>query len=553
MHIGTRRGSAHGGSSAGSAVREHGFRAAILRGVVTAIAFGLSGCVTLAPTDPYKDVPVTRPEGEQPVIGIASAPEASAALPAPASDVLTLEECTALALQNNPEILAAGLEVEAARAETRIKGAGRWPSVRLTGSYFHYQDDQRLTPPLSPGAATYYANDVLSTDIIVRMPLYAGGRIVNEFRAAELLAKAMDDTLARTREELVFNVASTYYGILAQKHVIQSLEFSRDTLDEHLGRVKQFIEAQKAARVDALRTEVRLADLEQQLLQEKTVLEIARRLLANLLGLDARRASGLALSDTLTVPASTPKLDDELKPAFQQRNDYAAALAALEAQAKRVDVARGEREPEVSLEASYGGRWGLGGSGEPSTQPSRSATFTSGAQAASSRSNTTPLPGGASITTTTSSTGSISTRISQSGVEPADNFEDVGKIGITVDIPIFEGGRIRAQIAKERAQLHAARQRLRKLELQIRLEVETAVLTVNSAGARVRVTQKSIAEAEESLRIERAKYDYGKGAIVDVLDAQAALLGAQTSYHRALADFNIATAQVQLATGDNRP
>jgi len=547
------RGAACCDKRTGSGVREHGLGQANFRGVVIAIAFGLSGCATLAPTEPYGNVPVTRSDGEQPIIGLALAPEASSARPPPTANVLTLEECTALALQNNPEILAAASDVDAARAEARIKGAGRWPSVHVTGSYFHYQDDQRLTPPLSPGGATYYTDDILSADVIVRMPLYAGGRIVNEFRAAKLLAQAADHTLARTREELVFNVASTYYGILAQKHVIQSLEFSRETLHEHLDRVEQLIEAQKAARVDALRTDVRLADIEQQLLQEKNVLEIAHRLLANLLGLDAGHASNLALSDTLTVPESARKLDDELKRAFERRNDYAAAVAALEAQAKRVDVARGEREPEVSLEASYGGRWGVGGSGEPTTQPSSSSTLTSGEQTTSSRSTTTPLASGAAITTTTSSTDSVSIRVSQVGVKPADDFEDVGRVGITVDIPIFEGGRIRAQIAKERAQLHADRQRLRRLELQIGLEVETAVLNVNSASERVSVTQKSIAEAEESLRIERAKYDYGKGAIVDVLDAQAALLGAQTSYHRALADFNIATAQVQLATGDNGP
>ena len=57
----------------------------------------------------------------------------------------------------------------------RIKSVGRWPSVRLTGSYFHYQDDQRLTAPLLPGGAVYYTNDILSVDVIVRMSLYAGG------------------------------------------------------------------------------------------------------------------------------------------------------------------------------------------------------------------------------------------------------------------------------------------------------------------------------------------------------------------------------------------
>src|SRR5690606_24798713 len=112
------------------------------------------------------------------------------------------------------------------------------------------------------------------------------------------------------------------------------------------------------------------------------------------------------------------------------------------------------------------------------------------------------------------------------------------------------GGRLRAQIARERARLTAAQQRVRKLEQDIRLQVETAVLNAISARERIRVTQKSVAEAEESLRIERQKYDLGKGAIVDVLDAQSALLNAQTNYYRALSDFHIAQAQIQLAAGD---
>jgi outer membrane protein TolC len=42
----------------------------------------------------------------------------------------------------------------------------------------------------------------------------------------------------------------------------------------------------------------------------------------------------------------------------------------------------------------------------------------------------------------------------------------------------------------------------------------------------------------------------GKGAIVDVLDAQDALLESQTSFYRALADYNIAVAQLHLAVGE---
>jgi outer membrane protein TolC len=66
----------------------------------------------------------------------------------------------------------------------------------------------------------------------------------------------------------------------------------------------------------------------------------------------------------------------------------------------------------------------------------------------------------------------------------------------------------------------------------------------------VLATGKSIDQAKESLEVERLKYEQGKGAIVDVLDAQSALLEAQTTYYRALADHQTARAQLRLARGE---
>ncbi len=528
-----------------------------------------TACTTLAPTSPYERAPV---QGVRRETGLLESPssfpgeDAKASRdatdispgPGPSPSVqkgpVTLQECIAVALRNSPELLAAEAEAGAAQAEKRVKGAARWPNVHVTGSYFHYQDTQRLGVPAPPGQPQYFADDIASADIVLRLPLYAGGRILNEFRAADLLAQAEEHIFNRSREETVFNVTSTYYNILAQERVINSLAFSKDTLVQHLARVENLVEAQKAARVDALRTDVRLADVEHQLLQETNTLDIQYRLLGNFMGLDDAVTGALEVAGLLDPVQDEQPLSPEeiVARAYEQRDDYAAALAELEAQARRVDIARGEREPEITLEAAYGGRWGIGGSGDPAAaQPSTAFTLSSGGQTSLSSSSTTPLPIGGSLTTTSSSTGSTSARITPPpATDAADSFEDVARVGVTVDVPIFEGGRLRAQIARERARLTAAQQRVRKLEQDIRLQVETAVLNVISARERIRVTQKSVAEAEESLRIERQKYDLGKGAIVDVLDAQSALLNAQTNYYRALSDFHIAQAQIQLAAGD---
>lgn len=503
-----------------------------------------SGCVALAPTEGYENFPQKTAE-----VKMSTSESVLPAEPASIEWPLDLAKCLEIALQNNPEVSAAGWDAKAAESDKQVKQAARWPQVSATGSYFRYQDDQRLVAPTSPGAATYFTTDILSGDVILRMPLYAGGRLVNEVRAADLLLQASEHSLARTREELIFNVTSTYYNILSQKHVIESLEFSREVLSQHLERVHNLIDVKKAAKVDALRTEVRLADLEQQLLVEKNILEIQRRLLANQLGVEAYTPDKLDITgDLASYEADDPETDEILERAFLQRHDYSAAVAVLESQAKRVDIARGEKEPQLSLEATYGGRWGLGGSGEPVAASSRAIGSDTAGNITSVR--TTPISGGNSLTTTWGTQAPLSQRYTQTSVEAADNFEDVGRVGVLLEVPLFEGGRLKSQISRERARLNAARQRLRSMELRIRLEVETAILNKTSAQDRVEVSKKSIAEAEESLRIEQQKYDFGKGTIIDVLDAQAALLNAQTNYYRALSDFNIARAQIQLAAGD---
>ena len=526
----------------------------------------LAGCASLSPTDPYEGNSgrLNTPPPHTPVMAVSAVHEAqdprSQELDEQ-STALGLRECIDIALRNNPDIAAGESEVDVKRAERDVTAGERWPSVHALGGYTHYLDDQRLVAARQNNESGYFSDDLFSADLALTMPLYSGGRITNSIKAAELLRRAAEHTLARTKEELVYNVSSVFYAILVQHHVIESLEFSHKTLQEHLKRVNDLIDVEKAAKVDRIRTEVRLANVDQRLLQEQNALEIQRHVLASLLGLERKPVNGIQIDGTLVDTPTPIDLNSSLKAAFAKRADYEAAQEALEAQARKVDAARGEREPAVSLQASYGGRWASGGSGEaqsPSSDaialsPNGLPSFT---HTSAMRNNTT-VASTLTPTLSQSDTGATvlnvdpSARISRSNQVDADSFVDVGQIGVRVDVPLFEGGRISGRIRAERAKLAAAQQRLRKLELQIRLDIETASLNATSAQERIQVTERTVAEAKESLRIEREKYDFGRGTIVDVLDAQSALLESQTSYYRALADYNIALAQLRLATGED--
>lgn len=71
-----------------------------------------------------------------------------------------------------------------------------------------------------------------------------------------------------------------------------------------------------------------------------------------------------------------------------------------------------------------------------------------------------------------------------------------------------------------------------------------------AAGKSLATAKAAIDEAKEALDIEQLKYSLDKGTIVDVLDAQDALLKTQTNHARAMAAYNTDLARLALAEGE---
>lgn len=465
----------------------------------------LPGCGMLDAGDSHGTIPRRVSRRSPAVSGSRTHPASRPATPV-AEGPLTLAKAIEVSLANNPQLAAARHDVDVASAEHDIAIGAIMPTVHVKSGYEHFLDRHRLGPPRYVGEHRVYSDGVFSSDVVLTMPLFTGGRLISEIKAAELLRAASEHRLARSQEELVFDVSSMFYSILAQDHVIESLKFSQQTLKEHLKRITELIEAQKAAKVDQLRTEVRIADLEQQLVKERNVLAIENRVLTNLLGVSKGNSGPVRVTGQLAIDEiTTMDVEDGVARAFGQRGDYLAARSALEAQKRRLDSARAGHWPTLALQGAIGGRWAACRVDYPQEDDNKDSAY-----------------------------------------------DDVGSVALVLDIPIFEGGRIVARIRREQAKLAVDRERLRKLELQIHLDVETSLLNVASSFERVKATEKSIEQAKESLRIEREKYDFGKGAITDVLDAQSALLDSQRNYYRALADCNTALAEFRLATGEIR-
>ena len=410
---------------------------------------------------------------------------------------LSLPEAIDLALQQNPGIQAQKHQADSARAGWREARGKRLPHLSAAASASRHLDDQRLVPARSPGEAGAWGEDQYGADLVLELPLFTGGRLINRASAARLTAEASMDRLGRTREKTVFNVTSTFYAILEQRQVIESLRFSRKAVARQKQKIQDMIAVEKGVRVDLLRVRVRLSDIEQQLITEENRLDALNRLLANLLGLETEQKH-LPVQGDLSFENSGVSGDVLWQNIYAARQDYQALKNEAQAAEKSLAAARGEYFPRINLRGTYGGRWAEG--------------------------DTTVQAGAA-------------------------EEEDVGSIGLRLEVPLFSGGEISARTAGARADQAAVQARLRELELQIRLEVQNARDAVIADTKRVQTTRAAIEEAKEALDIEQTKYELGKGTIVDVLDAQDALLRAQTNLARALAAYNTDLARLELARG----
>ncbi len=131
------------------------------------------------------------------------------------------------------------------------------------------------------------------------------------------------------------------------------------------------------------------------------------------------------------------------------------------------------------------------------------------------------------------------------------SFKENWNYGVRFVIPFFDGGLIRSEINKEKAEMEKVKEEERAIKLLINGEVRDAHLRIVNARERIGVTQKALESARENVRIEVLRYDTGGGTSMDVIDAQTALLRAETDYYQALFDRETALAYLKKAVGED--
>jgi outer membrane protein TolC len=131
----------------------------------------------------------------------------------------------------------------------------------------------------------------------------------------------------------------------------------------------------------------------------------------------------------------------------------------------------------------------------------------------------------------------------------ADRWDDSWDASINVSWSLWDGGRMKAEIAEASSLTSAARQRLEEFDSVLALDVRQRVLDLASGRAAVEAADDAVRSAAEARRVTAERYTAGVATYTEVLDAQVALLQAELDRTRALANVRLAEARLARALG----
>jgi NodT family efflux transporter outer membrane factor (OMF) lipoprotein len=367
------------------------------------------------------------------------------------------------ALAGTPSLDAADARVRQAVAQAGLADAARKPTLGATAQYSGVLIPKTVAP--EPFGGEYQGIGLLGLNFKYSPDLWGGHRA--RWQAALGQARAAEVDAQAARLMLSSNIAQAYVA-LAQAHdaldvANQEHERSRLLLDLGQQRVKAGLDNQLQIR----QAQSAVASAEQQAQAAQQRIDAARNAIAALLGKGPDRGLDITRPTLLaSIPGVPAVLPSEL---LGHRPDVVAARWRVEAATHDIDASKAEFYPTVNLSALIG-----------------------------------------------LASGSLSNLFSSDAL--------LAQGGPALSMPIFDGGRLRNQLAKSDADYDLAVATYNQALVGALREVADALQASRSLeGQLVSATQARDA-AQEAWEIATQRYRAGLGTQIDVLTAQRPLL-----------------------------
>lgn len=401
--------------------------------------------------------------------------------------VLTLEQALSIALEKSREVARAGEYAKSVQGRYLEERSAALPQLSLNSSYRASED--RGVPSQLGGSTKQYDT---ALGLTVSQPLYTFGKIGAAIKAAEIGLKTSDEQMRLARQLTRRDVTTAFMNLLLAKELLKVANEEMDQKKRHLDESRNRFAAGVATDYDILAAEVAVENAVPALIHAENYLKISRERLRFQLAVDYEVD---AIGDLNPQAVADKSFDNALKQALDSRPELKDLNLRIGIYGQLVEIASAENKPRVDMRG--GGGWHQLESGN----------------------------------------------LRSSGAD--------WNIGLFLSFPFFDGMKTDGKVMQARSDLASKEIEKQTLVDSIRLEVETALNDLREAGEIYQALSGTVRQAEKLLNMAEKGFEFGVKIRLEVEDAQTNLLKARINRAKAAADFLIARANLDWATGES--
>ncbi len=428
------------------------------------------------------------------------------AAPLMAQQTLSLKDAVRTALENNPAIERAAAGLEAARARRSAAASGYLPRLSYSESWqrsdnpvfvfsslltqHQFTEKNFAIGPLNrPPALNNF-----QSQLMLDQNLWDAGLTRKQVENADLGRQMAAEQAAQTRSAIIAGVVRAYYGAMLAREALSVARAAVQSAEADLERAVNMRAAGMTTDADVLAIRVHLAALREQQISRDYDAQVAMAALNEALGLPLDTPHELV---TPLAPAGVDEtpLAEKLESAKALRPEIRQAGIGIKMAETQSALARAGRLPQVSFRLAF----------------------------------------------------------------EADRRQFINEGGanwlaaVSLRWNLFDGFATKARLAEAGQAARQARAAQRQIDAGVSLEVRRTYLELKASQERISVAEAAVAEAEETLRIVKNRYENGLTTITELLRSETALAEARLRRLAAIHDQRLAAAALELAAGSLGP
>jgi len=346
--------------------------------------------------------------------------------------------------------------------------------------------------PTSPRQVLRSSTTSLFGTLALSYNLYTSGGRSASIRAAKEQVRLDQLAVEVQAETIRLSVATDYYNLQNADQQVLIQEAAVTNALSSLRDAQALEQAGVGTRFDTLRAQVQLANSTQNLTNAQASQQIARRQLSQLLSVS--QSVDLSAADPVQIAGLwNLSLEDSVVLAFKNRAELEQQLAQRNIAEQNRRLALSQIGPQVSLGANY----------------------------------------------------NISDPFSSNNPNVSGGGTDTYTVGATARLLLFDGGAARASAAQAEANKAIAEVGFANVRNQIRFSVERDYANLQANLANIQTITVALAEARESLRLARLRFQAGVGTQTDVISAENDLTNTEGNRVAAILNYNISLASLE--------